>query len=148
MCVRAPAHHWVPVFLVDEVSSEPHAGQLGLHFNLRPPLDVRREGTQASAIGNVTFWPVLGARLRWEEGLPDTRQISVDDQSPHLTATWEEVPILLPGDRTNTRFNGLRHYRSSEYLLATCQTLWFSPSVLIAALRGRDRDYPQETTAQ
>lgn len=53
----------------------------GLYMEVRPELDRRREGAQVSAMevlfGSMHLWPVLGARLWWEKGVPDTCQVTV-----------------------------------------------------------------------
>lgn len=40
--------------------------------------------------------PLWGARLTWEEGLPDTWQITVGENRSHL-ADGRKAGILLPG---------------------------------------------------
>ena len=46
---------------------------------------------------HMEFWSIWRARLRWEEGFPDTWQIIISDGSSHPpSATGKVVPNLLP----------------------------------------------------
>ena len=45
----------------------------------------------------LEFWSMWGTRLRWEEGFPDTWQITTcDNNSQPPSATRKVIPDILP----------------------------------------------------